>query len=576
MKKSNNKFPAAAKVLPALFLAAALTGCGSDSNDNDDRTPPPPPPPVKQTAQGPVQGVETGNVLSFKGIPYAAAPVGDLRFAPPAPAPVRTATLVADKFGNACPQGAGTFAPENETLSEDCLYLNVYAPKSEGPHPVMVWIHGGAFIFGSGGGTYDPSRLVEKGLVVVTLNYRLGALGFLPHASLETSPLDGSGNYGLLDQQAALRWVQQNIANFGGDPNNVTLFGESAGGHSVLSHIVSPDARNLFHKAIVQSGSYNPTQIPLKGAFGGETVFGAPFVQAIGCAEVEDVAACLRGKSVDEILAAQGASVYLPVTGAGILPKSIFQALADGDFNRVPVLEGTNLHEGRLFVALDELARFQAALAEGKSPVEAAAAMPLTGDEAYIAAVTTLLAENPLLDAGRIATDYLARQDAEDPRRWSLALADIQTDWRFACNGLVQINQFAAQGVPTYAYHFTDVNAPGIFGALPLSIPMGATHSYEIQYVLNTEESMRARGAGDPQLALSNAMLDYWAQFAKYGNPNASDGAATPNWPAYSVGGTLLRLDAPTIGNRSSAEFHEIHNCTYWANPPMRLLPASF
>jgi len=565
-----------AKCLPALLLAALLSACGSDSNNNrDDRgeEEPTPTAPVRETAQGPVQGVDEGTLYSFKGIPYAAPPVGELRWQPPAPPATRSATLVADKFGNACPQGSGAFAPQGENLAEDCLYLNVYTPKTPGPHPVMVWIHGGAFIYGSGGGTYEPVRLVAKDVVVVTLNYRLGALGFLPHPSLETSPEQGSGNYGLLDQQAALRWVKENIAAFGGDPDNITLFGESAGGHSVLSHLVSPATAGLFHKAIVQSGSYNPTQIPLKGLVSGETLFGAPFVHAIGCAEAEDVAACLRGKSVEEILTAQGATVYLPVTGTAVLPKSIQEALSEGDYHNVPVMIGSNLHEGRLFVALEEIARFQAALAEGKSIPEAAAAMPLTGDDNYRQAVIALLSENPLLNAAQIADDYLALQDAADPRRWSFAYADIQTDWRFACNNLQHATILASRGT-TYAYHFTDANAPSIFAntELALSIPMGATHSLEIQYVLNTAETMLERGAGEAQMALSEAMLTYWSQFAKTGDPNPADGGGV-NWPAFTFGGNMLRLDAPTIGTRSAAEFSEIHRCSYWAEQYSSILP---
>lgn len=204
-------------------------------------------------------------MLAFRGIRYAKPPVRELRFAPPQPVEKPTGIVVADKFGSACPQYKSAFGPES--LEEDCLFLNVYVPKAgEGPFPVMVWIHGGAFVAGSGGPEYDPSRLVAQGVVVVTINYRLGPLGFLAHRDLTNEQDGGSGNYGLMDQQLALRWVQDNISTFGGDPNNVTIFGESAGGLSVLSHVVSPKAQGLFQRAIVQSGSYDAISRTLAAA----------------------------------------------------------------------------------------------------------------------------------------------------------------------------------------------------------------------------------------------------------------------------------------------------------------------
>src|ERR1700733_15064420 len=215
--------------------------------------------PVGATANGAVRGLANGAADEFLGIPYAAPPVGALRWQPPQPAASWAGVRDATKFAAHCPQLASPFGLAS--TSEDCLFLNVFTPKAGGQHPVMVWIHGGALVTGESD-DYSPAGLVADGVTVVTINYRLGALGFLAHPA----PADAngqSGDYGLMDQQAALRWVQRNIASFGGDPRDVTLFGESAGGLSTLSQVASPAARGLFAKAIAESGSYNLTQTSL-------------------------------------------------------------------------------------------------------------------------------------------------------------------------------------------------------------------------------------------------------------------------------------------------------------------------
>lgn len=545
------------KWLPCLLLVAAVSGCNSDS-DRDGPTGP-----MRDTAQGPVRGVEEETMLAFKGIPYAAPPVGELRLAAPAAPIARSSTLDASQFGNACPQAASAFGP-TEPTSEDCLYLNVYTPKGDGPYPVMVWIHGGAFIVGSGASEgYDPTRLVQEEVVVVTLNYRLGALGFLPHASLSAEAGGNSGNYGLLDQRAALQWVQENIAEFGGNPNNVTIFGESAGGHSVLSHVVSPMSAGLFHKAIAQSGSYNPDQVPLSlpapyDVLGGENLVGAPFVANAGCAAAADVPACLRDLTIEQILTAQGDSWYLPMTGTNFLPQSINDALGEGKVN-VPVLLGSNLNEGNLFVALD-LATAQA-----------------TGDltklydnrDDYDAGVAALLATDPRgLDAKAIADRYLAAQDPDDPddpNRFRKAFGAIQTDWRFNCSNLNQWKQLSA-ATPTYAYWFTDTNAPNEFSS-PL-LQMGATHTLEIQYVFG---QAGARGGVEQQVALSEMMVEYWTQFAKTGVPTSEAG---PHWPEFAAGEAVLELNTPAPTATDATDFGAVHSCDYWAAPPT-VAPAS-
>src|SRR3984885_6148143 len=226
--------------------------------------------PVVNTAGGLVRGTSSSGVSTFLGLPYAAPPVGDLRWRPPAPAAGWRGIRDATQFGPSCPQAqVGNPLLPPGTISEDCLYLNVYAPAvgsdDQGGRPVLVWIHGGGLVQ-DGARDYDGSKLAADGVVVVTINYRLGALGFLAHPALASRPGGSAGNYGLMDQQAALRWVQRNIARFGGDPRNVTIAGQSAGGLSVLAQLVSPGARGLFQRAIVQSGAFALNQQPLATA----------------------------------------------------------------------------------------------------------------------------------------------------------------------------------------------------------------------------------------------------------------------------------------------------------------------
>src|SRR5947208_9316334 len=237
--------------------------------------------PVVVTTGGAVRGRVVGGVAEFLGIPYAAPPVGPLRWRPPQPASRWTGVRDARSFGPHCAQPPSPFG--GGTGSEDCLYLNVFAGTPAGhvrdPRPVMLWIHGGALTTGESD-DYDPSPLVRDGVVVVSINYRLGLFGFLAHPALVSGPGGPSGNYGLMDQQAALRWVQRNIRGFGGDPGDVTVFGESAGGLSTLSQLASPGARGLFQQAIVESGTYQLTQQSLAAA----EAAGQAFAAKAGCA----------------------------------------------------------------------------------------------------------------------------------------------------------------------------------------------------------------------------------------------------------------------------------------------------
>jgi para-nitrobenzyl esterase len=525
-------------LVPAL-TSVMLAGCGSDdATDTPSNN-------EVVTAKGAITGVSgSGNSASFKGIPYADAPVGENRFSAPVSVPAWDEALQASEFGSDCPQVGGALG--SASVDEDCLFLNVYTPNIDGDHPVMVWFHGGAFIFGSGGGNYQADKIIGEDVVLVTLNYRLGALGFLAHSELTSAMGAGSGNFGLMDQQLALQWVQDNIELFGGNPENVTVFGESAGAHSVLSQMASANASGLFHKAILQSGGYGQDQRTLSQA----EALGETLSQSAGCDVEGSKLDCLRALSVQDILAAQGSTSYIPNTGTGILPVSIRSALASGSFNQVPVIEGSNLNEGRLFVGLNELSKGV-----------------LSDESTYSQSVAAYLSVSPVLDADAIASRYLALQDSESDNRFSLAFSAIQTDVGFACEGLAQVSTLASF-VDTYSYHFTDENAPSLLPQALISFPLGAAHAYEIQYVLSTEEVMLERGAGDDQINLANAMVDYWTTFAKSGNPNP-ESAAIPQWPKFSTG-EMLDLKADIV-SKPYVDFYTTHSCAYWSNPPTTL-----
>jgi len=337
---------AAVGATAATAAAAAASGSGSG--------------PVVTTDDGAVRGVTAGTVDEFLGIPYAAPPTGNLRWRPPQPPAAWRGVRDATQFAPSCPQptSGNPFAPPGP-FSEDCLYLNVYTPGLPGGdrdhrlarsadgdgRPVLVWIHGGGLVQ-EAGRNYDGARLAAGGAVVVTINYRLGALGFLAHPALASRPGGPAGNYGLMDQQAALRWVQDNISRFGGDPGHVAIAGQSAGGLSVLAQLVSAGARGLFQRAIVQSGAFALNQQPLATA----EAAGQAFAGALGCpGQTAQTAACLRNLPVADLVTPNFVGIPGVVDGK-VLTEPIGAALAAGRFARVPVLNGTNHDEERLFV----------------------------------------------------------------------------------------------------------------------------------------------------------------------------------------------------------------------------------
>jgi para-nitrobenzyl esterase len=514
--------------IPGILVAAVLLASAPIAASAAPKAP------VVATDNGPIRGTTIGQMQVFRGIPYAAAPTGDLRWRPPQAAPGWQGVLDASAFGPHCPQVATPFG--TPSTSEDCLFLNVFTPAKTNPGqphllPVMFWIHGGGLVVGESDG-YDPTPLVAKGVIVVSINYRLGELGFMAHPALSAeSPTGASGNYGLMDQQAAMRWVQRNIRAFGGDADNVTIFGESAGGLSVHSELASPLAAGLFHKAIVESGAYSLSQPSLASAQAAGTAFAA----AAGCSS--QTAACLRGLSVSAILAAQTASTLVPNLDGFVLPRTVLAALSTGQFNRVPVIEGSNHDEWRLFVA----------------QTEAVTGMPLTA-AGYIPAIAATLGV-PLGFAAFVAAEYpLAAYPSP-----SVALGAVGTDVVFACNARISARALS-QFVPTYQYEFNDPTVPMLYFA-NVSFPTGAYHASELGYLFDISQTpVPNPGLTPAQQGLSDAMVGYWTQFARTGDPNS---VGAPAWPAYAAMSDQfqsLQLPTPTAKTGLAAD----HKCAFW------------
>ena len=489
--------------------------------------------PVAVTGTGRVRGTTAGTADEFLGIPYAAPPAGALRWAPPQPAAHWSGIRAAASFAPHCPQTVSPFG--RPSTSEDCLYLNVFRPAHRAANrPVMVWIHGGALVTGESDG-YDPAGLVRHGVVVVTINYRLGARGFLADGARAARPGGPAGNYGLMDQQAALRWVHRNIARFGGNPRNVTIFGESAGGLSVLSQVVSPGGRGLFQRAIVESGAYALKEQSLAQA----EQAGAAFAARAGCAGPAgaETAACLRALPVATILASQNATGYQPDVDGTVLTRPIGAALASGHFNRVPLINGSNHDEWRFFVGLDTLL--------GQPPVTAAN---------YVTSISNELGVPPAV-AQQIAGEYPVSSFPSAPA----AIGAAGTDVVFACPALL-VDARAAKYVPVHAYEFSDENAPERF-LPPLGFPYGAAHASELQYLFGLSAGAAPGTLTAEQQRLAADMRTYWTGMARSGTPS---GPAVPFWAAFRVASPRILALAPP---RPAVErgFAASHHCAFWA-----------
>jgi para-nitrobenzyl esterase len=504
--------------------------------------------PIVSTSDGAVRGVAAGNVTEFLGIPYAAPPTGNLRWRPPQPPAEWHGVRDATQFGPSCPQPTfmNPFAPPGP-FSEDCLYLNVYAPTSssmggndQGSRPVLVWIHGGGLVQ-EAGRNYDGSKLAADGTVVVTINYRLGALGFLAHPALAARPGGPAGNYGLMDQQAALRWVQDNIARFGGDPDNVTIAGQSAGGLSVLAQMVSPGSRGLFQKAIIESGSFALNQRPLATA----EAAGETFAAQKGCPD--QTAACLRNLPVSALVDQNFVEIPGVVDGK-VLTEPIGTALAAGRFARVPVLNGTNHEEERIFVSIG------LTVSQGTDvliPGGAFTVTPATYQADIVAALGVTATR-----AAEIAAVYPPGNDLFSA---TVAFSTLVGDASFACPAL-QIDRETSQRVPTYAYEFNDDNAPPVFTG-PLFPPAVATHESELQYLFDLPNALFPTPLQPGQQALAASMQAAWAHFAATGNPATR---AVP-WPSFAGANSARMMSLVPPQPQLETDFATRHNCAFWA-----------
>jgi para-nitrobenzyl esterase len=503
-------------MLRCLFLAVvALAACGGDGD-----------PLAVDTDSGKIHGVpQDGDIRAWLGIPYAAPPVGDLRWKRPQRAPKWDGVLDTVQTGLQCPQ---TFSISGPGGSEDCLFVNVWSPAGAKKRPVLVWLHGGAFIFGSGGDSYYSGRkLAEQyDVVVVTVNYRLGAFGFLAHPALtaEDQSYPSSGNYGLEDQLAALEWVQRNIEAFGGDREKVLLFGESAGGFSTCAHYVSQETTGLFAAAIAESGLCaskieEPTLAVAEAA-------GVKVAEQLGCTGA-GAAACLRAKSQDELLDATaitppnmqppGGPFYvggenvlstLPNVDGVVMKRSLHAAFTQGVFSPRPLILGTNKDEGTLFHS-------------------AFFAMEVTNETEYRAALARRF--------GAANVDAIVAQyPIASFKSPNAAIAEVTGDAFFVCPTRTAARGAAAiPGTNVYLYSFDRAPESAFLADL------GVFHSVEIPYLFGTDGMYPLARIGAGGAAVSATLQKLWINFAETGSPGAA-------WPRYDAASDqYLSIDDP-------------------------------
>ena len=483
---------------------------------------------------GQVQGVEEDGLTVYKGIPFAAPPTGDLRWKAPQPVVPWDGVREADEFGAVCPQVTfpGTSSIEDSVveMSEDCLYLNVWTPATspEEKLPVMVWIHGGGFALGASSvPNYSGEFLAKKGVVLVSIAYRLGALGFMAHPELSAENERGvSGNYGLLDQIAGLQWVQKNIAAFGGDPGNVTIFGESAGGISVSMLCASPLAAGLFQRAISQSGgSLGPIKehrIDGIQSLQGAEQQGVDFAEKMGAHSLAE----LRAMSPETFLQDPSANMggFWPVGDSYVIAGDPHTLYTDGQYNDVDVLIGTNSNEGALFIHGVTVDQHKAMLEQRFGPLadKALEVYPATDD-----AVALRSARN------------IFRETAFAWPTWIWARLQRDTG-----------------DSNVYVYYF-DQQQPPLQHGEPIE---GAGHSDDINYVFGHVDRNPIFQYTDEDRQLSVLMMDYWVNFATSGDPN---GEGLPEWPQFDDGENsvmYLKGTEPFSGpvpNRPQLEFME-------------------
>jgi len=541
------------KIGMALALLLGMVGSAQAKSETDKS----PVFDIVKTTDGPVVGPEMRGVYRFLGIPYAKPPIGELRWMPPQPVAKWTGVRIATKFGPTCAQVTtlGPFAgPPNS--NEDCLYLNVFTQDVKAKRPVLVWIHGGGYFDGASN-DYDATKLVTRGkLVVVTFNYRLNLFGFLAHPALDAEG-HAFGNYGIMDMQAVLQWVKRNAAAFGGDPDNVTVGGQSAGAGASTAIVVSPGSKGLIHRAIFQSGGYTP--------FATRTTAedrGKKFAAAAGCTakDDKDIAKCLRALPAAKIAALAGtASATSPLVGGPLLdgtviPKQLIDAFQSGQFNQVPILFGTTRDEGNFNAGITQyFKKDRTALDEADyrgylQRTYGGNAGPGGGLPAY-----------PKDTIGKVLARYpVTKQSAQ--MAWDTAHSDVQ-----ACRGQYTVAALEPH-VPVYMYLFNDRTAQTYFPKMPGFQPL-AYHTADIPYVFT---GYHGGPEGLPikltqaQSKLSDRLVDAWANFAHGGNPNGKGDAPWPRWKKGDTTPAYFLQDDGWKTVQTNAEFAAQHQCSFW------------
>lgn len=514
---------------------------------------------VVETDKGPVQGYISEGVAKFLGIPYAAPPVGNLRWRPPVAHARWRKVYSATKFAPICAQATtlGVYAGPRNT-NEDCLYLNIFTPDINpvASRPVLVYLHGGGNFDGETVG-YDGSKLAsEGGIVVVTVEYRLNLMGFFAHPALDK---EGHlfGNYGILDQQAALKWVQRNIAKFGGDKNNVTLGGQSAGAVDTMINMVSPLATGLFHRAICQSGCWAIYPAATRAA---AEATGVAVAKAAGCGSGTDpeVAQCLRDLPAAKIEELAGTAsewskfVIVPgIVDGQIVPDQPLTLLKDGLFNHVPLMTGDTRDEWEFLLAISEY----------WSSTNSKLRTPPTAKQ-YIDYVKTTFGPPQYREgtASKVLSLYQLKEFRTPQLAWNRVGSDAAI-----CN-VRRLTRILAPQIPVYAYEFADRSAPSIFPHMP-GLEMQAYHTGDIQYLfplwhgssLGVQHPLDGR-----QSALSNEMISAWANFARMGNPN---GLGNSPWPRYTINGDTpdwLIEEISGFSSLSDRQYSQRHHCDLW------------
>ncbi len=501
-----------------------------------------------ETSFGKVAGTGEDQTCVWRGVPFAAAPVGDLRWKAPAAHAGWAGVREATEFGAVCMQaGAGTSfqAGAGAVQSEDCLFLNVWRPARSGEFPVMVWIHGGGYAGGSGSSSlYNGSRLADFGeVVVVTINYRLGSFGFLAHPGFKAEDPNGAvGGYGILDMVAALEWVHDNVGNFGGDPGAVTIFGESAGAWAVCNLMASPLGKGLFHKAIMESQGCEASATLEEGY-----QQAAAISNALGCG-ADDVA-CLRAVPAKKLMKAASENVdglwnLLPNPDGYLMTDTPLAMIKAGNYNRVPLLAGHNRNEADLLTYF--MPKLYAARPAGYEKIRLKS-IPLTDEEAK-----ELVGLYPLADyEGKVRKAY----------------GQIVSDALVSCPTYSAVSAVAAQQPEVYYYRFD-------YDQMQSGKRIGAAHAMEMAFVFNTFDlppidDLYGKKRMPDALALSRVIQGYWVNFAKTGDPN---GAGLPQWrPWSSAAPNRMILDVEPGADRSDYDA----KCEFWESCSQRhALPA--